>query len=113
MPNQYEATLPTGKTVVLEELSTERQMLALSASSEHQSESQGRFAAQLESVRLMLKQVAGKPVAYDEIQGNKIDQVFTPKEVNALMILYGSIMGADETEKKAILLSLKMKSGAS
>lgn len=113
MANRYTATLPTGRTVVLEELTTQTQLVALAASNDNLTEAQGRFAMTLESVRLMIKEVDGKPVTYTEIEGIKLDEVFSPKEVNALLVLYGQIMGADEAEKKALVASLKLTSSAS
>lgn len=120
MANRYTAQLPTGRLVVMEELTTQEQMLALAAGSAHQTEQQARFGAQLESIRLMVKGVSEpgtqgepKPLTFSQLEGGKIDEVFTPKEINALMILYGSIMGAEEAEKKAILASMKISSGVS
>ena len=113
MANQYAATLPTGRSVVLEELTTQEQLTALAAGSEHHTPHQAQFAAQLESIRHMLRQVDGKPVRYTDIEGAKLDGVIAPKEIACLAILYGEIMGAGEAEKKALLASLKMSSGES
>jgi hypothetical protein len=110
MANRYTATLPTGKSVVLQELDTETQMLALAAANENLTPQQGSFASTLESIRLMVKEADGKPVTYTDLEGRKINEVFTPKEINGLLILYGEIMGAGEAEKKALLATLKISS---
>ena len=123
MSNRFTATLPTGKQVVIEELDTEQQMTALAAGSEHLTQQQAQFAATLESLRFMVKATAEppapgqkpdfRPVAYADLEGKKINDVFNPKEINGLMIAYGEIMGATDHEKKAILASLKLSSGTS
>lgn len=120
MSIRYEATLITGRKVVFEELSSEQQLLALGAAGDHQTPAQARWSSVVESIRLMVREAEDKdnpggglkPVSYSQIEGSKIDQVFSAKEISQLSDLYMEVHGTGgEPEKKALLATIKMRSG--
>lgn len=105
----YEATLLGKRQVKVRELETRDEDMAIKAIGKD-IDSENPLSMKVlikEFVKMMLVEVDGQPVTYQELSEGKLDNLFSLKEMRQLESLYNELHAPSEGQTKDFLLTIK------
>jgi len=103
----YEAKLCTGRVVKVRELTGKEEQLVFRAVGQIEQNAADMKRVVNEMVKMMLVEVDGKPVNYQELQEKDLSDIFRVKEMRQLEELYQELHAPTEAENKDFLKTIR------
>jgi hypothetical protein len=95
---QDDGTIVGGRRVVLVELRTGELRQAMELAGKIKAQDARQFETSLQGLRLSIRSVDGKALKYDELVGDKLDELFSVKEITLLAREWNRIHMPDDDE---------------
>jgi hypothetical protein len=109
----YELDLPTGRKVVLVELTAGEMRKAMQLAGNDKNPDARAFGQTLEGLRMSVRSVDERSVSYMDLQGDKWDDFFSMRETTTLSQVFGRLHTGEEGEADAVVGNLRaVASGA-
>lgn len=109
MKNLYEVTLPSGKVVAFRELKVSEMGHVMSAGKGLDAEAAG-FEMKLAGLRYAIVEVGGRPVKYEELVGDRWDELFSVSETFLLFAAWSQVHEPTRETTELVGKSIRVRS---